>query len=130
MKTMMAIAVGAALTTMALVNSAHADPAPCGDRQASIYFEKDEASLSPASREIVHRLAADAKSCGRAQITAQAPSGALAQARAKALRAAFAEAGVVVTLVEKPTLSIAAAKGDFIADRAASVRLETAPPVG
>ena len=129
MKTMMAIAVGTALATCAaVVGVAHADPL-CASDQASVYFEKDRSDVTPASREIVDRLASQAKSCGRAQVIADAPQGALHDARANALRRSFAQAGVHLVLASSSTLQPAPRAGaELILDRSAIVRVEPAPP--
>ena len=73
MKAMMAIATAAALATIGVIEgAAHAQtPQPsasCRTHEASIYFEKNGVELNPFSRQIIARLAADAKSCGRAQV--------------------------------------------------------------
>ncbi|MBI1358677.1 MAG: hypothetical protein GC155_00155 [Alphaproteobacteria bacterium] len=129
MKAMMAIAVGMALATMAGVEGvAHAD-SPCASEQASIYFEKDRSDVTPASREIVDRLAAQAKSCRRAQVVADAPQGALHDARANALRRSFAQAGVHVVLASSSPLQASASIGEeLVLGRSAVLRVEPSPP--
>ena len=132
MKAMMAIAAAAALATLGMVTSiARADPFPttgaCAMHQASIYFEKDAVELNSYSKAIIARLAAEAKACGRSQVYADAPNGALKLQRGAAIFRAFAATGVPVILV-RATSTNAAPIDDSVLDRAAAVRVDVAPP--
>jgi hypothetical protein len=132
MKTMMAIAVAAALATMGMIEGvARAEPAPatgaCATHQASIYFARNAVELNAWSKQIVARLAADAKACGRAQVIADAPDGALKPQRAAAISRAFAANGVQAILVHASSTGMAPAD-ESVLDRAAAVRVQIAPP--
>jgi hypothetical protein len=132
MKTMMAIAVATALATMGMIEGvARAEPAPatgaCATHAASIYFEKNRVELNSYSRQIVARLAADTKSCGRSLVFADAPNGALKTQRSAAISGAFAANGVHVILARAASTDISPANENVL-DRAASVRVQIAPP--
>jgi len=129
-----AIAVAASMSAVAAVGllsaPAHAETAGCGDREVSVYFQANEASLDAFSDAVVARLASEAKSCRAARIVAQAPAGALSEDRANSLKGAFLDRGVRLAL--EPTSSFAvAADNQSVLDRAARVRISMAmPPVG
>jgi hypothetical protein len=136
MKTMMAIAVGVALATMGMIEGvARAEPVPantlatgaCATHAASIYFARNAVELNSWSRQIVARLAADAKACGRSQVFADAPDGALKPQRAAAISKAFAANGVQAVLVHVSSTSTAPLD-ESVLDRAAAVRVQIAPP--
>jgi hypothetical protein len=136
MKTMMAIAVAAALATMGMIEGvARAEPVSangpatgaCATHQASIYFARNAIALNSYSKQIIARLAADAKACGRAQVIADAPDGALKPQRAAAISSAFAANGVQAILLHASSTSAPAAD-ESVLDRAAAVRLQIAPP--
>ncbi len=126
-----AIAVAASMSAVAAVGllsaPASAQTPGCGDRQVSVYFQANEASLDEFSDAVVARLASEAKSCRSAAIVAAAPDGALSRERAEALRAAFLDRGVKLAL--EPASSFApAATGQSVLDRAARVRISMAAP--
>ena len=132
MKSMMAIAAAAALATVGMIEGvARADTAPatgaCASHQASIYFEKNAVELNSYSRKIVARLAADVKACGRAQVIADAPDGALKPQRANAIFRAFAANGIQAILIHAASTSTAPVD-ESVLDRAAAVRVQIAPP--
>jgi hypothetical protein len=132
MKTMMAIAVAAALATVGMIEGvARADTLPaagaCATHQGSIYFAKNAVELNAYSRQVVARLAADAKMCGRAQVFADAPDGALKPQRAAAISSAFRAKGVEAVLIRASSTDTAPAS-ESVLDRAAAVRVQIAPP--
>jgi hypothetical protein len=132
MKTMMAIAVAAALATVGMIEGvARADTLPatgaCAMHQGAIYFAKNAVELNAYSRQVVARLAADAKACGRAQVFADAPDGALKPQRAAAISSAFRANGVEAVLIRVSSTDTAPANGSVL-DRAAAIRVQIAPP--
>jgi hypothetical protein len=99
-------------------DAASAREQACEGREASIYFEKGKTEFNDFSKVVVERVAAEAKACGISQIVASTKAGGK---RAEAIARAFEPLGVKVILVGQPPT--APAVGDFISDRAASVRL-------
>jgi hypothetical protein len=132
MKTMMAIAVAAAVATVGMIEGvARADTLPatgaCATHQASIYFAKNAVELNSYSKQVVARLAVDAKACGRSQVFADAPNGALKPQRAAAISSVFAANGVQAVLVRASSTDTAPTN-ESVLDRAAAVRVRIAPP--
>lgn len=129
-----AIAVAVSMSAVAAVGllsaPAQAQAPSCGEREVSVYFQANEARLDSFSDAVVARLASEAKACSSARIVAEAPAGALSRDRANALRAAFLDRGVRLSL--EPAASFAPAEdGQSVLDRAARVRIAmSAPPVG
>jgi hypothetical protein len=126
MKTLTAMTLGAlALGTAAFIYDASAQVASCSGREASVYFEKGASEINGFSKAVVERVATEAKACGLTTVVAETK---VDDKRAAALATAFKQLGVTVVLAGSPTLAPAA--GDFIADRAASVRLSMSSDVG
>lgn len=92
-------------------------PATCPTHEVSLYFEQGKTEFNEFSRQLVERVAAEAKACGARQIVAETP---VTGQRAKAVRQAFAARGVDVILVGPSRLAPA---DDSIASRSANVRL-------
>ena len=129
-----AIAVAASMSAVAAVGllsaPAHAQTAGCAERQVFVYFQPAEASLDPFSDAVVARLASEAKACSSARIVAAAPAGELSRDRANALKAAFLDRGVRLSLEPSATYSRLNAE-ESVLDRAARVQISLAsPPVG
>lgn len=97
--------------------AAQTSAASCSGREVSIYFDKDTTEFNQFSKQLVERVATEAKTCGSKQVVAEVKSGA---ERAEAVSEAFQDLGVKVILVGPP---VAASKGDSIADRAVIVRV-------
>lgn len=93
----------------------------CPAHAVSIYFEKDAAEVSPASKQLVERIAQEAKACGAKQVTAELRSD---NGRAAALSGAFATHGVKLTVAAPPRLMPVS---DGIAERTATVRIFATP---
>jgi hypothetical protein len=131
MKAMMAIATAAALATMGMIEGvaraepARASDASCAAREASVYFAPGGAELNAFSKQIIDRIAADAKACGRAQVAADAPNGAMKAQRMGAIASAFAADGVhLAALKAAPSAAKAAyAPGETMTERTAVLRL-------
>jgi hypothetical protein len=126
MKTLTAMTLGAlALGTAAFIYDASAQAPSCSSREVSVYFEKGKAELNGFSKAVVERVATEAKACGLTTVVAETK---VDGKRAAALSKAFKPLGLTVILAGSPALAPAA--GDFIADRAASVRLTMTSDVG
>jgi hypothetical protein len=106
-------------------DTASADEPACAGREASIYFEKGRNEFNDFSKAVVERLAAEAKACGVSQVVAETRVGGK---RLDAISNAFEPLGLKVILVGPPR--VAPPAGDFVADRAASVRLTMSRDVG
>lgn len=91
--------------------------AACSDREVSIYFDKDTTEFNSYSKQLVERVAAEAKSCGSKQVVAEVKSG---PDRAEAVTGAFKDLGVKVILAHPPAATPAA---ESVADRAVIVRV-------
>ncbi len=97
--------------------AAQAPAASCSGREVSIYFDKDTTEFNQFSKQLVERVATEAKTCGSKQVVAEVKSG---PERAAAVSEAFQDLGVKVILVGRPP---AAPSSDSIADRAVIVRV-------
>jgi ABC-type sugar transport system substrate-binding protein len=119
-------ALAAALGAM-MVTPAEAQAAPhCADREVVLYFEKGEADFNEFSQALLAKVADAARACGVAQVTAQAPEGALAAQRAAAVEDALEDLGVRVLLVDSGGAAATAPVG--VLDRRARVRMTLASP--
>lgn len=96
----------------------------CPVREAAVYFEKGEPRFNAFSTAVIERVAAEARACGARQVVAETSVGG---AHAEAIARAFEAKGVNV-VVAPPTT--APASSDFIAGRAANVRLTMHRDVG
>lgn len=92
-------------------------PSACSPREVSIYFDKDTTVFNKFSRQLVERVATEAKACGARQVVAEVKSG---PDRAEAVSHAFADLGVNVILVGNPHEAPAA---ESVADREVVVRV-------
>lgn len=90
-------------------------PTACPQREVALYFEKGATEFNDMSKQLVQRVALEAKACGAKQVVAETKGG----ERAAAISQAFEPFGVRVILVS-PRLSTS---GDGISDRTATVRL-------
>lgn len=97
--------------------SAQTSATSCSGREVSIYFDKDTTEFNQFSKQLVERVATEAKTCGAKEVVAEVKSG---PERAQALSEAFQDLGVKVILVGPQRI---APGGDSIADRAAIVRI-------
>jgi hypothetical protein len=128
------IAVALSMSAVAAVGlmsaPAHAQAAGCEDRKVSVYFQANEANLDTFSDAVVARLANEAKSCSSARVIAETPAGALSEERVSALRSAFLDRGVRLSM--QPASPYAAQTSDqAIMDRAVHVRISLATvPLG
>lgn len=121
--TLAALALGAAAFAY---DTARADPpANCPSHEVSLYFEQGQNEFNTFSKQLVERVAGEAKECGARQIVAETP---VTGERAKAIQQAFESRGIKVILVGPPR--IAPAGDDSIAGRAANVRLTMNRAVG
>jgi hypothetical protein len=126
MKTLTGLTLGAlALGGVAFIYDASAQAPSCSGREASVYFEKGKSELNGFSKVVIERVAAEAKACGLTTVVAETK---VDGKRADALANAFKPLGLTVVVAGPPALAPAA--GDFIADRAASVRLTMVSDVG
>ena len=100
-------------------------PDACPTQEVSLYFEKGQTEFNGFSKAVVERVAAEARACGAQQLVAETK---VRGARAEAIVDAFASQGVQVVLAGQPRTAPQA--GDFIADRAASVRFTLSGDVG
>lgn len=110
-----AMALGAA--AFAYDTSAGQTPSNCPERQASLYFEKGAPGLNGFSEAVVDRVAQEARACGARQVVAETSMG---ETHRDAIVRAFASKGLGVIVTGAPE---AAEPGDFVADRAAVVRV-------
>ena len=127
MQTLTAMTLGALILGAAAFayDTAFAQEAACEGRKVSVYFEKGKSEINDFSKAVVERVAAEAKACGITTVVADAR---IDGRRATAIAKAFQPSGVKVVLAGNP--SLAPAKGDFIADRAATVRLTMNRDIG
>lgn len=120
--TLGALALGAA--GFAYDSSTGQTPPACPDREASVYFEKGEARFNDFSTAVIERVAAEARACGAQAVVAETSIGG---AYAEAITSAFDAKGLNVIVAAPPTAPPA---GDFIAGRAANVRLTMNRDIG
>lgn len=127
MQTLTAMTLGALILGAAAFayDAASAQEASCEGREVSVYFEKGKSDINDFSRAVVERIAAEAKACGITTVIADTK---VDGRRAAAIAEAFQPSGVKVVLAGNP--SLAPANGDFIADRAVTVRLTMNRSVG
>ena len=97
----------------------------CPTHGASVYFEKGQTQFNEFAKAVVERVAAEAKACGAEYVVADTKLGG---ARADAIVEAFQSRGMKVLIAAQPRN--APKGGDFIADRAASVRFTLNRDVG
>lgn len=121
--TMGAVALAAA--AFAWDSATAQTPDACPTHEVSLYFEKGQTQFNGFSKAVVERIAAEARACGAQQVVAETK---VHGARADAIVDAFASEGMQVVLAGQPRTAPQA--GDFIADRAASVRLTLSRDVG
>ncbi len=100
-------------------------PVDCPTQEVSLYFEHGKSEFNDFSKQLVERVAAEAKACGARQIVAETKVGG---ERARTVQQAFASRGVEVILVGPTHLSPTG--GADIADRAANVRLTMNRAIG
>jgi hypothetical protein len=120
--TLGALALGAA--GFAYDSSTGQTPPACPEREASVYFEKGEPRFNDFSTAVIERVAAEARACGAREVVAETSIGG---PYADAISSAFVAKGLNVVVAAPPTPPAA---GDFIAGRAASVRLTMNRDVG
>jgi hypothetical protein len=96
-------------------------PQACSQREIDVYFERDSTAFNEFSKQLVERVAQEARNCGSRQVVVKAASGA---ERAQAVSSAFNKLGVKVILV--PT-SVSAPQSDSVADRAVTIRVASMP---
>jgi hypothetical protein len=128
MQSLTALTIGAlALGSAAFAYDASTGqtPAMCSAHVASIYFERGAVQFNKFSQVVIDRVAQDAHACGARQVVAQAN---VDEAHADAITRAFASKGLDVVLAGAP--NTAPSRSDFIADRAAVVRLTLNNDVG
>lgn len=127
MQTLTAMTLGALILGAAAFayDAASAQEASCEGREVSVYFEKGKSDINDFSRAVVERIAAEAKACGITTVIADTK---VDGRRAAAIAKAFRPSGVKIVLAGNP--SLAPANGDFIADRAVTVRLTMNRSVG
>jgi len=89
----------------------------CPEREASVYFEKGEPRFNAFSTAVIERVAAEARACGARQVVAETSIGG---AYAEAIASAFQAKGLDIIVAQPP---LPAASADFVAGRAANVRL-------
>lgn len=114
--TLGALTLGAA--AFAYDSSTGQTPALCSSHEASVYFERDSTQFNNFAMAVIDRVAQDARACGARQVVARTS---MDKAHAEAITRAFASKGLGVVLAGSP--QTAPRDGDFIADRAAVVRL-------
>lgn len=114
--TLGALALGAAAFTYD--SSTGQTPALCSSHEASVYFERNSTQFNNFAIAVIDRVAQDARACGARQVVARAN---MDEAHAVAITRAFASKGLGVILASTPAM--ASPSGDFIANRAAVVRL-------
>ncbi len=129
MQTLTAMTLGALILGAAAFayDAASAQDAFCEGLEVSVYFEKGKSEINDFSKVVVERVAAEAKACGITTIVADTNVEGR-RAVAIAIAKAFQPSGVRVVFAGNP--SLAPADGDFIADRAATVRLTMNRSVG
>ncbi len=118
MQKLKAMTLGAVLIGLAgfVYDTASAQqPAACPQREVALYFEKGAAEFNDMSKQLVQRVAMEAKACGAKQVVAETKTG----ERAQAVSEAFEPFGIRVILVSQRLST----SGDAISDRTATVRL-------
>jgi ABC-type sugar transport system substrate-binding protein len=120
MQTLTAMTLGALILGAAAFayDAASAGEPLCAGREVSVYFEKGKSEINEFSKAVVERVAAEAKACGIDTVVADTK---VDSRRTAAITEAFEPLGVKVVVAGNPPS--APASGDFIADRAATVRL-------
>jgi hypothetical protein len=128
MQTLTAITIGAlalGAAAFAYDSSISQTPGLCSSHQASVYFERGSTQFNNFAMAVIDRVAQDARACGIDHVVAQTS---MDQAHADAITRAFASKGLGVILASTP--QPAAQDGDFIAERAAVVRLALNTDIG
>jgi len=127
MQTLTAMTLGALILGAAAFayDAASANEPSCAKREVSVYFEKGKSEINDFSKVVVERLASEAKACGIDTVVADTK---VDGKRAASLAQAFEPFGVKVIVTGNPPSSPVAS--DFIADRAATVRLTMNRDVG
>jgi len=127
MQTLTAMTLGALILGAGafVYDTASAQEASCDGREVSVYFEKGKSEINDFSKAVVERVAAEAKACGITTVVADTK---VDGRRAAAIAKAFQPSGVKVVLAGNPALALVTV--DFIADRAATVRLTMNRDVG